>query len=279
MHRAKQTKHKDIREKQNRSIPVVILCGGKGTRLKEETESVPKPLVRIGNYPMLWHIMKIYSFYGFNHFILLVGYKGEKIKEYFINRNILNADFTADFTNQSGKITRHSSTKEPWKVTVIDTGLDTQTGARIKRIESYIKGSTFFLTYGDGVSNINIKSLLDFHKKHSYLATVTGVHPPARFGEIVLNGITATNFNEKPYIQSTYINGGFFVLNKEIFSYLDDDEKLNFEKDVLPKVAKNGELAVFCHEGYWQCMDTRRDMEILDSEWEAGKAQWKIWET
>ncbi len=263
--------------KERKDIPVVILCGGKGTRLKEETELLPKPLVRIGDNPILWHIMKIYSSYGFTHFILPVGYKGEKIKEYFINRNTLSADFTVDYTHPKGTLTRHCVPHEPWKITIIDTGLETQTGARIKKIEPYIKGDTFLLTYGDGVADVDLASLLSFHHTHGHTVTVTGVHPPARFGEIIMNGIMAESFNEKPYMQSTYINGGFFALHKKVFSYLTADTEFNFEKHALPNIAKDGELDVFCHEGYWQCMDTRRDMEILQEEWDTGKAPWKIW--
>lgn len=260
------------------NIPVVILCGGWGTRLKEETEVIPKPLVKIGDKPILWHIMKIYSTYGFNDFILAVGYKGEKIKEYFLNYNALQGDFTIDFSSGAKCVVPHTEIEEKWKVTIIDTGLNTQTGGRLKRINPYIHTDTFFMTYGDGVADIDIDRLLKFHREHGKIATVTGVHPPARFGEIELANHIAVSFWEKPQARQGFINGGFFALNSGIFDLMGNEESLNFEKNVLPQLTANKELAVFCHEGYWQCMDTYRDMEFLNETWNKGHAPWKIWQ-
>jgi len=258
-------------------IPVVILCGGRGTRLKEETEIIPKPLVKIGGYPVLWHIMKIYRAYGFYNFILPIGYKGEKIKEYFLNYASLQSDFTVDFTRRHRHIAYHAPVHEDWKVTIVDTGLTADTGARIKRIEPYIKHKTFLLTYGDGVANVDLRTVLDFHTKNNTIATITGVHPPARFGEVMFPHKGPVTFKEKPRVADTYINGGFFVLKKTIFKFFNDDEKLSFEKDVLPRVAGVNQLSVFKHDGYWQCMDTLRDVEFLNEEWSSSRAQWKIW--
>lgn len=263
--------------RERNDVPVVIFCGGRGTRLKEETEIIPKPLVKIGGYPILWHVMKIYYSHGFSHFILPIGYKGEKIKEYFLNYASLRSDFTAEFDRYERRITHHSEAGEHWKVTVIDTGLETETGARLKLIEPYIKNDTFLLTYGDGVADVDISALMRFHKKHKKLATLTGVHPPARFGELVIHGALAASFAEKRQTRDSYINGGFFALNRDIFKYLNKNQNLNFEKDVLPRIAKKGELAVFKHDGYWQCMDTVRDMEFLNEEWRNGNAKWKVW--
>jgi glucose-1-phosphate cytidylyltransferase len=264
---------------QKNNIPVVILCGGKGTRLKEETEMIPKPLVRIGDKPILWHIMKLYSAYGFRHFILPVGYKGEKIKEYFLNYNALRGDFTIDFEDGQRKIIPHTSIEDTWKVTIVDTGLNTETGARIKRIKPYITSETFLLTYGDGVSDINVNKLLKFHLTQGTTATVTGVHPPARFGEIAIKNKLAVGFWEKQQLRQGYINGGFFALNKNVFNFLKgDDPYVNFERDILPKIAKSRELSVFCHSGFWQCMDTLRDMEYLNEIWATGNIPWKIWQ-
>ncbi len=258
-------------------IPVVIFCGGKGTRLREETESIPKPLVRIGNMPILWHIMKIYSAYGFRRFILPVGYKGEKIKEFFLNYHALHADFTVSLDGNGTTLTTHTKAHEPWEVTIVDTGDDAETGSRLLHVKPYLKNDLFMLTYGDGVGDIDISALLSFHVSHKKLATVTGVLPPARFGILVTEGDLAVQFREKDQSDAGRINGGFFVLQKGIFSYFSKHRNLNFEHDVLPKVAKDRKLAMYRHDGYWQCMDTRRDMEYLSKEWETGKAGWKVW--
>ena len=264
---------------QKNNIPVVILCGGRGTRIKEETEIIPKPLVKIGDKPILWHIMKIYNEYGFRNFILPVGYKGEKIKEYFLNYSALQRDFTLDFTRGKKRVVPHTRTEEEWKITIVDTGLDTQTGARIKRVAPYIKGDTFLMTYGDGVANVNIDNLLELHHAQKKVATITGVHPPARFGEIEVKGTLAVNFREKPQLNQGYINGGFLALNRGIFKFLNDNPDLNFEKDVLPVVARQRQLGVFRHDEFWQCMDTVRDMEHLNEIWTTGNIPWKVWKT
>lgn len=260
-------------------IPVVILCGGKGTRLKEETEVIPKPLVKIGGKPILWHIMKIYRAFGFTKFILPVGYKGEMIKEYFLNYPALQSDFTINLAGfQERKTIFHNPDNiEDWEVTIIDTGLDSLTGARVKKAEKFIKNKLFMLTYGDGVANVNLDALLDFHLNQGKPATVTGVRLPSRFGELVIEADKATNFLEKTSIKTSYINGGFFVMDKDIFEFFSDQKNLNLESELLPKIAKNGQLSVFRHEGYWQCMDTLRDVEYLNKEWESGEAPWKIW--
>lgn len=257
-------------------IPVVILCGGKGTRLKEETEIIPKPLVKIGDRPILWHIMKIYSAHGFNRFILPTGYKGEKIKEYFFNYAAMQGDCTVDFSNGERKVAFYSPIREPWKITIADTGLETEAGARIKKIEPYLRGERFLLTYGDGVSNVAIPETIRFHAEQGKTATVTAVHPPARFGDISVEGNLAVGFHEKPQLSTGHINGGFFVFEPSIFSYL-ADPTVNLERDVLPKLVNARELAVYRHDGYWQCMDTIRDVEFLNNEWAKGEAPWKVW--
>jgi glucose-1-phosphate cytidylyltransferase len=260
-------------------IPVVIFCGGRGTRLKEETEIIPKPLVKIGEKPILWHIMKIYRNYGFNRFILPVGYKGEKIKEYFYHYPVLQSDFTVKIDNsKERKIIFHNPGVEDWQVTVVDTGLDVMTGARLKRVEKFIDNELFALTYGDGVANINLDKLLALHLSNARLATVAGVRPLAKFGELRIKAKGTADFCEKPQIKSGgYVNGGFFMLNQKILKFLNNDETLSFEGDVLPKIAQKRQLGVFRHNGYWQCMDTLRDFEILNQIWKTGKAPWQTW--
>lgn len=258
---------------------VVILCGGKGTRIREETEFKPKPMVEIGHKPILWHIMKIFSFYGFNDFILCLGYKGEMIKDYFLNFEIMNSDFTIKLGNNHKDINIHNCyNKEQWQVTLADTGINTMTGARLKTIEPFIKAENFLMTYGDGVANINLHQLLDFHLGHKRVATITGVRPPSRFGELVIKGSKVVEFTEKPQIREGYINGGFFVLNRKVFSYLEDDENCVFEKEPLERLAAEGELRAFLHNDYWYCMDTLRDLDTLEKEWQKGYPPWKVWE-
>lgn len=258
-------------------IPVVILCGGMGTRLKEETEYKPKPMVEIGGKPMLWHIMKIYASYGFKDFILCLGYKGEIIKNYFYNYEILNNDFTVEL-GRNKHIEIHSRHKEEGLlVTLADTGERAQKGARIKRIEKYVKCDTFMVTYGDGVADINLRELLSFHKNHGRVGTVTGVRPPSRFGELVVKNNEVTSFTEKPQVSEGLINGGFFVFNREIFDYLCEDDGCDFEVGPLEQLAEDGELMVYDLSGNWACMDTLRDVEYLDKLWKEGKAFWKIW--
>lgn len=260
-------------------IPVVIFCGGKGTRLKEETEVIPKPLVKIGDYPILWHIMKIYGAQGFRRFVLLTGYKGEKIREYFYNYPFYHSDFTLSVSGGERNVVYHNvKNQDDWEITVLGTGLESETGNRLKQAERFLSGGTFLLTYGDGVADVNLKELLNFHRQHGSTVTVTGVEPPARFGEIRVDGAHVTHFWEKKNIQGGRINGGFFVVEPAIFSSLSDGPALNFEKDVLPELARERKLTVYLHHGYWQCMDTLRDVELLNEEWRKGSAPWKIWE-
>ena len=264
-------------------IPVVILCGGRGTRLKEETEFIPKPMVRIGDRPILWHIMKIYYAQGFRKFVLLLGYKGEKIREYINNYPLYANDFTLTHGASKATLTYHGRPAEEWQVSCIDTGLDTQTGGRIKKLEAFIKSPLFMLTYGDGVADVDLRMLLAEHGKRKCLVTMTAVHPPVRFGEVMLKKDgTVRGFSEKPAhaqsdVNETLINGGFFAVDSKVFKRMPNDEMLVFEKDVLTSLAKDGELAAIPHHGFWQCMDTVRDTEVLNNAWKSGKAPWKLW--
>jgi glucose-1-phosphate cytidylyltransferase len=260
-----------------KDIPVVILAGGFGTRLREQTEFIPKPMVPIGTKPILWHIMKIYSHYGYRRFIICLGYKGEIIKEYFINYKMINSDFTINLANSSDILIHNSIQGDNWEVTLADTGLKAMTGARIKRIEKYVNSKMFLLTYGDGVSNIDIKSLMAFHKSHKKIATITGVRPPSRFGELITKQNKVVEFSEKPQVASSLINGGFFIFNQGIFRYLSEEDGCILEREPLEKLAKDGELMVYRHTGFWQCMDTIRDMNLLNEHWESGDAPWQIW--
>jgi glucose-1-phosphate cytidylyltransferase len=256
---------------------VVILCGGLGTRLREETEFKPKPMVEIGDKPILWHIMKIYAHYGFRDFVLCLGYKGEKIKEYFSNYEILNNDFTIKLGREK-KITMHNTPAEnEWTVTLVNTGDKALKGARVKRIEKYISEDVFMLTYGDGVADIDVRKLLDFHNSHGKIGTVTGVRPPSLFGELLVKDNRAVLFAEKPQTSVGLISGGFFVFNRKLFDYLTDDDNCDFEKGPLEKIAAEGELMVYVHDGSWICMDTYRDVAYLNNEWASGKAPWKVW--
>ena len=260
----------------DKKIKVVILCGGRGTRLKEETEYRPKPLVEIGEKPILWHIMKIYAHYGFKDFILCLGYKGELIKEYFINYETMNCDFTLALGSGNAKI--HNSHQERgWSVTLADTGEYAMTGARIKRIEKYIDSNIFMLTYGDGLASIDIPNLLDFHKSHGKIGTVTGVRPPSRFGELIITENKVTEFSEKPQIKEGFINGGFFVFDKRLFGFLKDDDNCRLEKEPLENLALAGELMVYRHKGFWQCMDTYRDLLLLNKLCINQNPPWKVW--
>jgi glucose-1-phosphate cytidylyltransferase len=253
-------------------IKVVILCGGRGTRLVEETVSRPKPMVRIGEKPILVHIMDIYSSFGFNNFVLTLGYKGEMIKDYFLNFEYYTNDFTINL-GKGKSITPHTRLHPDWGITLANTGLETLTGGRIKRIEPYIEGDTFMVTYGDGVSDIDIDELLSYHRKKGKLATVTGVRPMTRFGELEVEDGLVREFREKPQVKSGLINGGFFVFQREFFQYLSEDGSL--EREPLEKLARDGELAIFQHDGFWHCMDTYRDMENLEKLWVSGAAPWK----
>lgn len=257
-------------------MKAVILAGGHGTRLSEETQVRPKPMVEIGNKPILWHIMKIYSHHGVNDFIICCGYKGEMIKEYFANYYLHRSDVTFDMEKNEMKV--HNNQAEPWKVTLVNTGLDTMTGGRIKRVKHLIGNETFHLTYGDGVSDTDIKKLVDFHKQSDMLATVTAVQPPGRFGTFTLKEeqIKIKNFREKPKDDSAWVNGGFFVLEPEVIDYIEDDSTV-WEKEPLTNLAKQGQLAAYRHHGIWQPMDTLRDKMYLENMWEKG-APWKIWD-
>lgn len=259
------------------NMKIVILCGGKGTRLREETEYRPKPLVEIGNKPILWHIMKIYSYYGFNDFVLCLGYKGWMIKEYFLNYKTMNNDFTLILNNSKNVKFHKSLNEQNWTITFVDTGENTMTGARIKKIEKYIDTSSFMLTYGDGVANINIKDLVKFHRSHRKAATVTGVHPSSRFGELIVKKNEVVKFSEKPQIHDGLINGGFFIFNKEIFKYLKEDNDCVLEKEPLEQLSIDNKLMVYAHKGFWYCMDTYRDSQFLNEVWFNNKAPWKIW--
>ena len=258
-------------------MKIVILCGGMGIRLKEETEFKPKPLVEIGGKPILWHIMKIYSYYGYKEFILCLGYKGEKIKEYFLNYEAVNNDFTIKLGSPN-KIKYHGTHDETnWRITLVDTGLSSMTGARIKRIEKYIDEDEFMLTYGDGVAKINIKDLVDFHYSHGKIGTVTGVHPQPRFGKLVVEKNSVNEFSEKALSSKEYINGGYFIFNRKIFNYLSADDSCVFEKEPLERLARDNQLMMYPLDSFWQCMDTHRDMQLLKEIWDSGNVEWKVW--
>lgn len=257
-------------------MKVVILCGGFGTRLKEETELRPKPMIEIGGMPILWHIMKIYAHYGFKEFILCLGYMGAAIKEYFYNYEILSNDFTIELGTKDMEI-YHNHSEKGWKITLVDTGLNVMTGARVKRIERFIDDDTFMLTYGDGVTDLDINELLRYHKNHGKVGTVTGVFPPSRYGELIIHKDQVISFNEKQKRQNNSINGGYFVFNKKFFDYLKDDDGCILEREPLEKLALNGELKVFSHEGFWQCMDTARDYKYLEELWKKESPPWKVW--
>ena len=257
-------------------MKVVLLAGGYGTRISEETEIKPKPMVEIGGKPILWHIMKMYSSYGFNDFIILLGYKSYYIKEYFANYFLHQSDITIDLRTNALEV--HNNSSEPWKVTLVDTGLDTQTGGRIKRAKKYIGDEPFLLTYGDGVSDINITETVDFHKKHGKTLTMTAVQPEARFGNLdISENMHIKNFVEKPLDEGGWINGGFFVCEPSVFDYLSEDECCVFELTALQTIAKENELVAYKHTGFWQCMDTLRDNHKLNKLWKENNAPWKVW--
>jgi glucose-1-phosphate cytidylyltransferase len=260
-------------------MKVVILAGGYGTRISEESHLKPKPMIEIGERPILWHIMKLYSNYGFNDFIICLGYKGFYIKEYFAHYFLHESDVTFDFRSGGDNLSvTHEHSAEPWKVTLVNTGLDTMTGGRVKRIQKYINNEPFMLTYGDGVSDVNLKELTDFHRKHGKLATVTSVQPAGRFGALdISDNQEVRGFHEKPKGDGTWINAGFFVLQPEIFDYIDDDSTI-FEKEPLEQLAYDHTLMAYKHHGFWQPMDTLRDRNYLEDLWKTGRAPWKNWE-
>ncbi len=255
-------------------MKVAILAGGFGSRLQEETIVRPKPLVEVGGKPVLWHILSIYSAFGFNEFVLALGYKGEYIKKYFLNFYALNNDLTVDLAD--GKSEIHEGKQPNWKINLVDTGLKTLTGSRIKRLQPWIGNETFMATYGDGLSDIRIDELLSFHKSHGKVATLTAVRPPARFGGLNIDGGQVVEFAEKPQSGEGWINGGFFVLEPEIFDYIEGDGT-PFEGEPMQKLASDGQLMAFQHEGFFQPMDTIRDRNILEDLWASGKAPWKVW--
>lgn len=255
-------------------MKAVILAGGYGSRISEETIIKPKPMIEIGDKPILWHIMKIYSHFGINDFIICLGYKGSVIKDYFINYASCNSELTVDIKNSSIEI--HDKISEPWKVTLVDTGLNTMTGGRIKRIGKYIKNESFCLTYGDGLGDIDISKLIAHHKNSKLEATVTGVNPPGRYGVIEEKNGIVVNFNEKITQSNVLINGGFFVLNYSVLEKIDNDETV-WEKEPLTTLAKNGQLSVYKHVNFWQSMDTLREKKILENLWLSNKAPWKLW--
>ncbi len=257
-------------------MKVVILAGGYGTRLSEETAIRPKPMVEIGSKPILWHIMKIFSAYGHNDFIICCGYKGDVIKEFFANYTLRQSDVTFDIANQ--KLHFHKNGAEPWRVTVVDTGETSMTGGRLKQVRPYVGSDTFFMTYGDGVSTVDIDTLLAFHREQKTLATVTAVAPPGRFGGISLpEGETKVlHFREKPDGDGVLINGGFFVLEPSVFDYIADDSTV-WEREPMTRLARDGQLAAYRHTGFWHPMDTLRDKHVLEEMWQAGNAPWKVW--
>ncbi len=240
--------------KKEAMADVIILCGGMGSRIKEETEAKPKPMIEIGGKPMLWHIMKHYSHFGFNRFVLALGYKGDYVEKYF-----------------------SSMCENEWDIVYAHTGQNTLKGGRVKRLEPHIKSKCFHLTYGDGVSTIDLNRLADFHRKHNMIGTVSAVRPPSRFGELLIEGNRVVEFEEKPQLTTGHINGGFFIFNRKLFDYLTPDENCDLEFGALQKLAREGQLAAYKHKGYWQCMDNIRDMQYLNKMWEDGNPPWKIW--
>ncbi len=256
-------------------MKVVILAGGFGTRLSEETDNKPKPMVQIGGREILWHIMRGYAHYGFTEFVIALGYKGELIKRYFLDYRLLNSSLTISLA--TGDATAHGGEHPDWTVHLVDTGLQTMTGGRLKRLQPWLGNETFMMTYGDGVGNVNIQHLLDFHRLHGRLATVTAVRPPARFGGLEFDGDRVTRFTEKPQIGEGWINGGFFVLEPEVLGYIGDDATM-WEHEPLERLADEGELVAYRHESFWQSMDTLRDVRLLESLWQSNKAPWKVWE-
>ncbi|MCK4948375.1 MAG: glucose-1-phosphate cytidylyltransferase [Candidatus Aureabacteria bacterium] len=258
-------------------MKVIILCGGKGTRLREETDVRPKPLVQIGNRPILWHIMKIYAHYGYKDFILSLGYKGNMIKEYFLNYEVMNNNCTIQLGIHN-KIQFHGNHEEEnWNVTLVDTGGDAQTGARIKRVEEHIDGDSFMVTYGDGVGNIDIKKLVKFHESYGKIGTVTGVHPSSRFGDLIIKDNVVKKFHEKAQVGEGLINGGFFVFNKAFLKYLKEEDDCILEKGPLEKLTSEGQLTSYVHDDFWQCVDTYRELELLNSLWRSSRIPWKVW--
>lgn len=258
-------------------MKAIILAGGFGTRLGKRTNLIPKPMVEIGGKPIIWHIMKIYSYYGIKDFIICLGYKGQFIKDYFTHYDTINNDFTINLG--TSKIDFYKNHEErDWNVTLIDTGVNTLKGGRLKRIEKYVDDDINFLTYGDGVTDININTLLDFHKEHGKMVTISGVYPPARFGELIEEENQVKSFQEKPQTSQGLINGGFMVFNKKLFEYFTEDENCDFEIGPLEELSQKGEVMVFKHKGFWECMDNERDVNYLNKIWKQNNAAWKVWD-
>ncbi len=255
-------------------MKAVILAGGLGTRISEESHLKPKPMIEIGGKPIIWHIMKIYSHFGINDFVICLGYKGYIIKEYFANYFLHMSDVTFDMAENRMHI--HNRKAEPWRVTLVDTGESTATGGRLKRVREYLGDETFCLTYGDGVANVDVTRLIDFHRNHGKLATVTAVQPPGRFGALDLQGEKVRGFQEKPLGDGGWINGGFFVLEPGIVDYIDGDESI-WEQEPMRRLAEGGQLTAYLHRGFWQAMDTLRDRNLLEDHWNNGQAEWKLW--
>jgi glucose-1-phosphate cytidylyltransferase len=256
-------------------MKTIILCGGRGTRLYPDTELKPKPLVQIGEYPVLWHIMKTYSSYGYKDFVLALGYKGESIKDYFLNYHLRSGNVKINLG--SGQTDYENGHDEDWQIDLVNTGLDTLTGGRLARLKPLLKDNgTFMLTYGDGVANIDIGKLIEFHKSHNKIATVSAVHPIGRFGVMEFDGNKVTDFHEKPQANEGWINGGYFIFETEIFDYLKSDKTI-LERDPMERLAKDGQLMAFKHDGFWHCMDTPRDRDDLNELWSSGNSPWKTW--
>ncbi len=257
-------------------MKVVILAGGRGTRISEETEVLPKPMVEIGGKPVIWHIMKLYSHYGFNDFIICLGYRGYMIKEYFSHYFMHMSDVTIDLSKNKTKT--HTTASEPWKITLVDTGLDTMTGSRLKRVEKYIGKTTFLLTYGDGLADINMKELVRFHKAHKRPATLTAIQNVGRFGVLDISaGSKVSSFLEKPKGEGGWINGGFFVLEPEVFNFIENYDSIVWENQPLENLARQGKLSAYKHAGFWGCMDTLRDKNNFERIWQSNQASWKVW--
>lgn len=254
-------------------MKVVILAGGLGTRLSEYTESIPKPMVTVGGHPIVWHIMNMYASFGHKDFYLALGYKAETIKEYFLHYRSLSSDFTVDLG--SGQITPHAAESVDWKVTLVHTGLESMTGGRVKRMRPFVGDETFLLTYGDGVANIDVGALLAFHRRHGKMVTVSSVHPGARFGELLVDNGQVLSFQEKPQTSQGWINGGFFVVEPGLFDLIEGDQTI-LERGPLERAAAMGELMAYRHEGFWQCMDTKRDRDSLEELWQSGAAPWSV---
>lgn len=258
---------------------VVILCGGRGTRFREETEARPKPMIEIGGRPILWHIMKIFAARGFTDFVLCLGYRGDVIKRYFLEYEALSNDITVTL-GRGHAMQIHPAVRDDgpaWRVTLADTGAEAMTGARLARVRRYVDTPEWFMTYGDGVADVDPARLLAFHRRHGRAATVTGVRPASRFGELIVRGNRVTRFSEKPQVHEGFVNGGFFVLSQRVFDYLSEEDGCSFEREPLERLAADGELRLFRHGGFWQCMDTYRDWSVLEGIWRRGRAPWALW--